>query len=100
MFQREDCDILITGDRSATGERALLEQTTLPQLELLVVGHHGSASSTSFELLEATKPKMAAICVGENNYHGHPTQEVLVKLRLFHTEIYRTDIHGTILFRG
>lgn len=100
LFQRENCDILITGDRSATGERALLKQTTLPQLELLVVGHHGSASSTSFELLEATKPQMAVICVGKNNNHGHPTQEVLVKLKLFHTEIYRTDIHGTILFRG
>ena len=42
LFQPENCDILITGDRGSTGERALLQQTTLPELEILVVGHHGA----------------------------------------------------------
>lgn len=100
LFQIKNCDILITGDRGATGERALMTKTELPKLELLVVGHHGSKNSTSFDLLEKTEPHRAVICVGEDNYHGHPSKEVLVRLRLFGTEVYRTDIHGTILFRG
>lgn len=99
LFQAENCDILITGDRSKSGERKLLEQTDLPMLELLVVGHHGSNESTSLELLYATCPKAVAISVGKDNRYGHPRQEVLERMAQFDCEIYRTDIQGTIIFR-
>lgn len=99
LFQSENCDILIIGDRSKAGERKLLQQTQLPPLELLVVGHHGSNESTSLDLLYATFPEMAVISVGEDNRYGHPRQEVLERLTRFGCEIYRTDIHGTIIFR-
>ena len=39
LFQGENCDILITGDRSVSGERALLSQTQLPKVDILVAGH-------------------------------------------------------------
>ena len=100
LFQTQNCDILITGDRGTSGEGALLEQTQLPELELLVVGHHGSRSSTGFELLEAVKPKVAVISVGEGNFHGHPSNEVLRRLKLFGCSIWRTDLDGTITFKG
>ena len=99
LFQVENCDILITGDRSAAGERELLRHTQLPALELLVVGHHGSNESTSLELLYATFPKIAVISVGENNRYGHPRPEVLDRLARFGCEVYRTDKQGTIIFR-
>lgn len=99
LFQAENCDILITGDRSSKGERALLKQVQLPQLELLVVGHHGSNASTSLELLMATCPKAAAISVGANNLYGHPQEEVLDRLSRFDCQVYRTDLQGTIIFR-
>ena len=99
LFQAENCDILITGDRSKAGERALLEQTDLPKLEILVVGHHGSDEATSFELLLATQPEAVAISVGENNLYGHPRQEVLDRLSYFDCRVYRTDLQGTIIFR-
>lgn len=100
LFQIENCDILITGDRSSTGERQLLQQTELPELELLVVGHHGSGSSTCFDLLAATKPKNAVISVGAGNSYGHPAGDVLKRLYLFGCAVYRTDMDGTIIFRG
>ena len=100
LFQTENCDILITGDRSEAGEKALLETVTLPELELLVVGHHGSSNSTGLELLTATKPKNAAISVGKGNYYGHPTRDVLYRLELFGCKIWRTDQSGTVVFRG
>lgn len=100
LFQMENCDILITGDRNSTGERALMEQTDLPELELLVAGHHGSNTSTCFQLLAETKPKTAVISVGADNSYGHPAQEVLDRLTLFGCRIRRTDTEGTILFRG
>lgn len=100
LFQAENCDILITGDRSSVGEKALMEDIRLPELELLVVGHHGSASSTSLELLQATKPKAAIVSAGADNYYGHPSEDVLYRLRLFHCNIWRTDLDGTVVFEG
>ncbi len=68
-----DYDLLITGDMDSATERRLLEQYDLPDIEALVVGHHGSKSSTSWELLEALKPETAIISVGANSY-GHPAR--------------------------
>lgn len=98
LFQRENCDILITGDRNSYGEKDLLRQIDLPDLEVLIVGHHGSKYSTSVELLQAGKPDIAIISVGENSY-GHPTNEVLDRLTEFGCQVYRTDQQGTITFR-
>ncbi len=100
LFQTENCDILITGDRTTKGERDLLRQGTLPQLEILILGHHGSKTSTSFELLDATRPTVAAISVGANNRYGHPAELVLERLNFFGCHIRRTDLEGTIIFRG
>lgn len=100
LFQPENCDILITGDRSAAGERALLQQTDLPDLEVLVIGHHGSRSSTCLELLYETKPEVAVISVGRDNHYGHPSQQVLSRLELLGCQILRTDILGDIVIRG
>jgi competence protein ComEC len=83
---------------SAT-ERALLRFTTLPKIDLLVVGHHGSRHSTSNELLNATKPDIAIIPVGRNSF-GHPAQEVLYRLERVGAAVYRTDEHGNITVSG
>lgn len=99
LFQTENCDILITGDRSGFGERLLLRHTRLPELELLVVGHHGSKYSTCEELLEATKPETAVISVGASNPYGHPAREVLERLEEIGCVVYRTDLQGTVIFR-
>lgn len=99
LFQVKECDILITGDRNTSGEKELLYQIQLPELELLVVGHHGSASATGFDLLEKVRPKAAVISVGADNYHGHPSTEVLKRLDLFGCCVLRTDIDGTIIFK-
>lgn len=99
LYQTKNCDILITGDRSTAGERELLEHMQLPQLEVLIVGHHGSKYSTCRELLMKTNPQYAIISVGENHY-GHPTDEVLQRLQDFGCEIYRTDENGTVVYRG
>lgn len=99
LFQAADCDILITGDRNKKGELELLEQTKLPDLEALIVGHHGAKASTSLDLLRATMPDIAVISVGANNYYGHPDEETLARLALFGCKILRTDRDGTIIIR-
>lgn len=99
LFQRQNCAILITGDRSSAGERKLLEEAELPKVDILVVGHHGSHTATSHELLQATQPNIAIISVSEDNPYGHPHGEVLERLQMYGCQIYRTDQQGTITFR-
>ena len=88
-------DILITGDLDSDGEAALLAQYDLPDLEVLVAGHHGSKYSTSARLLRQTTPELVLICVGENSY-GHPTQEVLNRIAAIGAAVLRTDESGDI----
>lgn len=87
-------DVLITGDMSGQVEQLLLEHTALPDVELLVAGHHGSKYSTSQQLLETVQPELVLISVGKNNYYGHPAPETLE--RLTEMELYRTDLDGTV----
>jgi competence protein ComEC len=87
---------LITGDMDETGEQVLVSRYDLPQVELLVAGHHGSKSSTSDLLLETVQPETAVISVGEGNRYGHPTPETLARLQTIGADIYRTDQNGTI----
>lgn len=86
---------LITGDMDAQVEQALLAHTSLPELDVLVVGHHGSAASTSEQLLQALRPRYALISVGYNTY-GHPTGEVLARLEEAGCDVYRTDWMGSV----
>ncbi len=100
LYQGEKCAILVTGDRDTEGEKDLLDQGTIPKLDLLVVGHHGANSSTGWELLAQTKPDVAVISVGEDNLHDHPNVLTLDRLARFGCIIRRTDEEGTIHFRG
>ena len=72
----------------------------LPDLEVLVVGHHGSKYSTCRELLIKTKPDTAIISVGRDNSYGHPAEDVLQRLHKYGCVIYRTDRDGTVIYRG
>ena len=100
LFQPENYDILITGDRSVSGERALLAQTELPELDILIAGHHGGGTSTGNELLDKTKPSIVLISVGENNSFGHPSPQTLERLEMHGCEVGRTDTEGTIIIGG
>ena len=98
LFRGENCDILITGDRGAFGERMLLKTGRISQVDVLVVGHHGSKTSSGEELLAAARPRYAVISVGENSY-GHPATEVLDRLAAIGCTVYRTDRDGNITIR-
>lgn len=88
-------DLLITGDMDRSAEKKLLAAYSLPDIEYLAAGHHGSQTSTSAELLDALKPETVCISVGSNNY-GHPAEETLRRLAERGCTVYRTDLHGDI----
>ena len=88
-------DFLITGDMERATEQKLVETYSLPDIEVLMAGHHGSKGSTSEELLEAVTPETAIISVGTNSY-GHPAEDTLRRLARAGCAVYRTDRHGTV----
>lgn len=90
-----DFDALITGDADAFVEKMLVKYYDVPDLELLVAGHHGSSGSTSEELLDALRPELVLISCGYNSY-GHPAPETLERLARREVLTYRTDTMGTV----
>jgi len=88
---------LLTGDAEAPVEAALVARGVLEPVDLLKVGHHGSASSTSPALLAATRPSVAVISSGEGNEYGHPTPQTLETLRgMPGLAVHRTDLDGDV----
>lgn len=95
LMSAGEYDILITGDMDMAAEERLLDTRELPDIEVLVAGHHGSKYSTSSRFLEALRPETVLISVGENSY-GHPTPEVLDRVAQIGAAVYRTDLNGDI----
>ncbi len=100
LISQNGFDTLVTGDAPAALERQLVETYVLPDIECLVVGHHGSAGSTCEELLDSLRPETAVISVGADNSYGHPTGAVLDRLSARGIEILRTDLSGNITVRA
>lgn len=93
-----DTSFLFTGDAEQESEAAMLSSGAGLEADVLKVGHHGSASSSSQRFVTAVAPTYAVISVGKNSY-GHPTDEVLTRLRSAGAEVLRTDELGTITFQ-
>ena len=82
---------LFLGDLSGEVERELF----VPDVDLLMVSHHGSRHSTSKALLRAAQPERAVLSYGRNGY-GHPSAEVLARLHTLGVETSETHLSGAI----
>jgi len=91
-----DTSFLFTGDAECESERDMLDSGTTLKSDVLLVGHHGSNSSTTEDFLRAVDPDHAVIQVGDNQY-GHPTDHILKRLQASGAKIYRNDKHGHIV---
>jgi len=88
---------LLTGDAEAPVEAMLAERGLLPRVDVLKVGHHGSHSSSSPPLLDATRPRVALISAGIDNDYGHPHRVTLDHLgAISGLRLHRTDLEGSI----
>jgi len=93
-FKKGNLRILVMGDAPKKVEQELVWRKDLSfPVSVLVAGHHGSKTSSSEELVEAVKPTVAVLSVGENSY-GHPNEEVLKLFEGEGIEIWRTDKQG------
>lgn len=90
--------ILLTGDCTTLGEGDMLLAQEDIDSDILVLGHHGSASSTSQVFLDAVSPSMAIVSCGYDNTYGHPDQSVMDRLAAAGILLYRTDMQGDLHF--
>ncbi len=91
-----DTRALLAGDLEKNMERFVATES--PRADLLKVAHHGSATSTTSELLSAVQPRFAVISAGFQNPFGHPRKVVLDRLQAAEVRTYRTDLQGAITF--
>lgn len=95
-IEHGDTTILIMGDAEHAEEADIIASGIDLDSTILVLGHHGSASSTTWDLLEHTVPEYAVISCGKNNSYGHPHAETMEKLESMEIELFRTDQQGTV----
>lgn len=97
----EGKSIYIAGDQTEESETDMLLSSLGAGIksDVLIVSHHGSASSSSSLFLGAVRPKVVIISCGKNNDYGHPAKSVMNRLQLLGANLYRTDMQGDILFQ-
>ena len=93
----DEVSFLFTGDAEWIAEQDLLNSGMDLSADILKIGHHGAPTSTSKEFVDAVNPTYAIISVGENNAFGHPAAETIMMLQRSLINVFRTDIHGTII---
>lgn len=89
---------LFTGDAEKEPMNAMMKQyPDRLASTVLKVGHHGSRTSTNDKWLKAVSPSYAVISCEDGNSYGHPHGSVLKSLEKCGAEIYRTDLHGSVV---
>ena len=91
---------LLSGDIEAAAERALVRRDGhAVRAEVLLVPHHGSATSSGQELLRYVQPSIAIFTVGYRNRFGHPAPAVLQQYVQAGVRDYRSDRDGALHVR-
>ncbi|MEX2227133.1 MAG: DNA internalization-related competence protein ComEC/Rec2 [Dehalococcoidia bacterium] len=93
-----EVSFLLASDIEAATERGLVASGAPLGSTVLKVAHHGSATSTTREFLDAVRPAVAVISAGADNSFGHPHADVLARLDDY-AETYTTATDGTVRLR-
>lgn len=88
---------LFAADAEHPVENAILDREETVSSTVLKVGHHGADTSTSYRWLRQVMPQYAIISVGAKNSYGHPTEDVLSRLRDAGVTTFRTDLQGDLI---
>lgn len=88
--------LLLSGDAGFKIENELSTLNINIDSDILKISHHGSKNATSGTFIEKVSPEKAIISVGKNRY-GHPSKDVLNRLKNANISILRTDEAGDII---
>jgi competence protein ComEC len=92
--------VLLTGDIGKAAEDLLVKSKMqdLPA-SVLVVPHHGSATSSSAEFVNAVRPFYAVVSAGYLNHFHFPTKIVVDRYLAVGSSVFNTAITGAITFK-
>jgi len=91
--------LLLLGDVESSQERELVRYWgNRLDSDWLLVPHHGSRTSSSWALLKAVTPSVAAVSSGYANRFGHPHEDVLARLGQAGAQVYDTAGGGALEF--
>ncbi|MGC0153118.1 DNA internalization-related competence protein ComEC/Rec2 [Chromobacterium vaccinii] len=89
--------LLVGGDAPQRQEDGLAERYGARlRSDVLIVGHHGSRTSSSEAWLAAVQPSVAVVSAGFLNRYRHPHRETLERLRRQGAAVLRTDLDGAL----
>jgi competence protein ComEC len=88
--------IVLPGDIGREAERAILPTLEPGRLTILKAPHHGSATSSTKDFLEATRPAAVIFSCGRENRFGHPHPAVVARYREIGAEIFSTAQDGAV----
>lgn len=95
-FTFDGTSLITTGDNSIAQEQEIIERGGQLQSDLMIVGHHGSNTSTGEPWLEAVQPQIAFYQAGIDNRYGHPSPETVERMEQAGIPFYGTAELGTI----
>ncbi len=89
---------LLPGDSPADQEIHWLQQKNLGAAKILILGHHGSNTSTCSLLLERLSAVKVAVASSFFKKYGHPHQNVCARVKSHGISLLRTEEWGNIYF--
>ncbi|WP_297283855.1 ComEC/Rec2 family competence protein [uncultured Agathobaculum sp.] len=99
LFQADEQKVLLMGDAESAAEQSLLAHYPSLRCDVLKVGHHGGATSSSLSFLQTIQPSVAVISCGVDNDYGHPDPQTLQNLSLAGVSDVRITAEcGTVIF--
>ncbi len=99
LLQLGELKVLIPGDIEQSVEAKLLQAAGMPpDIDVLLVPHHGSKTSSSRAFVSHLKPRYAVFSAGYKNRYHHPNKRVVQLYRQHGSETLHTAQHGAIEF--
>ena len=96
LIETSSARVLLAGDIEKTVEYTLV----VPPVDVLIVPHHGSATSSTDEFVAMLRPRFAVVSAGWNNRFGHPHPTVLERYQDRGAHIVSTAVSGALRWRS
>lgn len=91
-------DFLLMADTGWATEYQILQDYPDLNVDVLILGHHGSKHSSAYDFLAHFRPKLAVASAGFDNRYGHPSPIVEQRLVDLNIPFMHTAQHGSLRF--
>ena len=100
--------MLFTGDMGTEQEKGLLklaeeegslQQEHLNHVQVLKMAHHGSDTSSGEGFLDYLDPDLALVSYGRGNSYGHPSPDVMERMKKRRIPVMETGYGGAVILR-